>query len=137
MASIRFRLGAALALGLGLLLGVQAPQSTAPKKSAPPKAAVAKKKPSARSKSKSKSKKPPVRAQTKPTPERYKQIEQALHIRGYLKEEPSGNWTPGAVEALRTFQADSKLPPTGRLDSHSLIALGLATGHDRFVKAER
>ena len=65
------------------------------------------------------------RGQQRPTPERYKQIEEALAARGYLLEEPTGKWSPGAVEALRNFQADHELPPTGRLDAQSLIQLGL------------
>lgn len=65
------------------------------------------------------------RGQTRPTPERYKQIEQALAARGYLTEEPTGKWGPASVEALRSFQSDNQLPPTGKLDALSLIQLGL------------
>ena len=65
------------------------------------------------------------RGQLRPTPERYKQIEEALAARGYLSEEPNGKWTPASVDALRSFQNDHDLPPTGRLDALSLIALGL------------
>jgi len=61
----------------------------------------------------------------RPTPERYKQIEQALAARGYLLEEPLGKWGAPSVAALRAFQADNQLPPTGRLDAQSLIQLGL------------
>ena len=70
------------------------------------------------------SKKAP-RGQQRPTPERYKQIEEALASHGYLHEDPSGKWGPGSVDALRSFQADHQLPPTGRLDARSLIQLGL------------
>lgn len=63
--------------------------------------------------------------QQRPTPERYKQIEEALAARGYLQEEPTGKWDSNSVEALRAFQADHELPPTGRLDARSLIELGL------------
>jgi peptidoglycan hydrolase-like protein with peptidoglycan-binding domain len=62
----------------------------------------------------------------RPTNERYKEIETALASRGYLGEEPSGKWGSGSVEALRAFQADHQLPPTGKLGSLSLIQLGLA-----------
>src|SRR5262249_48268313 len=65
------------------------------------------------------------RGQVHPTPERYKQIEEALVARGYLLEEPTGKWGPNAVEALRSFQADHDLPPPGRLASLSLLPLGL------------
>ena len=78
-------------------------------------------------KGKSKSKRAPARArgQLRPTSERYKQIEQALAAKGYLGEEPSGKWGPGSVEALRAFQSDHQLPPTGKLDALSLTQLGL------------
>ncbi|HYM12481.1 MAG TPA: peptidoglycan-binding domain-containing protein [Bryobacterales bacterium] len=65
------------------------------------------------------------RGQMHPTAERYKQIEEALAARGYLHDSPSGKWGPGSVEALRSFQADHQLPPTGKLDALSLEQLGL------------
>ncbi|MBI3667592.1 MAG: peptidoglycan-binding protein [Acidobacteria bacterium] len=80
----------------------------------------------AKPKGSGKSKKPTgPRGQLRPTAERYKQIEEALASRGYLKEEPSGKWTDASAEALRNFQSDHNLTPTGRLDSVSLIQLGL------------
>jgi putative peptidoglycan binding protein len=80
----------------------------------------------AKARSKSKSTTPPrPRGQLRPSNERYKEIETALASRGYLGEEPSGKWGPPSVEALRAFQADHQLPPTGKLDSLSLIQLGL------------
>jgi hypothetical protein len=102
--------------------------STAPKsstqKAAPPSAT--KKATSSKSSSKSKSKRAATpRGQQRPTAERYKEIEEALVSRGYLQEEPTGKWSPNAVEALRSFQADHDLPPTGRIDSQSLMQLGL------------
>lgn len=68
---------------------------------------------------------PRPRGQLRPSQERYKEIEQALAARGYLEEEPSGKWGDGSVQALRAFQTDHQLPPTGKLDSLSLIQLGL------------
>lgn len=80
----------------------------------------------AQARPKSKTTAPPrPRGQQRPSNERYKEIETALASRGYLGEEPSGKWGPGSVEALRAFQADHQLPPTGKLDSLSLIQLGL------------
>jgi hypothetical protein len=70
----------------------------------------------------------PVRrpvGQQRPTSERYKEIETALHERGYLSDSPSGQWSASSVDALRRFQADEDLPVTGHLDSLSLIRLGL------------
>lgn len=70
-------------------------------------------------------KKAAPRGQQRPTAERYREIEEALAARGYLLEEPSGKWGPNAVEALRNFQADHDLSPTGRLDALCLTQLGL------------
>ena len=100
--------------------------SSTPQETPKTKKSTAKKK-STKSRGKtSKSKKAAgPRGQQHPTPERYKQIEEALAARGYLQEEPTGKWGPNAVAALRSFQADYQLPPTGRLDAQSLIQLGL------------
>lgn len=95
-------------------------------KSSTAKPSATKKTASSKSGSKSKSKRAAApRGQQRPTTERYKEIEEALASRGYLQEEPTGKWSPTAVEALRSFQADHDLPPTGRLDSLSLMQLGL------------
>jgi peptidoglycan hydrolase-like protein with peptidoglycan-binding domain len=60
-----------------------------------------------------------------PTPERYKEIQQALVDKGYLKSEPNGVWDAQSIDALRQFQTDKKLSVTGRISSASLIGLGL------------
>jgi hypothetical protein len=63
--------------------------------------------------------------QQTPTPERYKEIQQALVDKGYLKSEPSGVWDADSTEALRQFQTDRKLTATGKITASSLIGLGL------------
>jgi Putative peptidoglycan binding domain len=63
--------------------------------------------------------------QLQPTEQRYKEIQGALAAKGYLQGEPTGQWNQESVEALRRFQVDQKLEPTGKIDSLSLIALGL------------
>jgi hypothetical protein len=63
--------------------------------------------------------------QSQPTPDRYREIQQALAAKGYLQSEPSGVWGNDSVEALKRFQQDQNLSPNGKLDSLSLIALGL------------
>jgi peptidoglycan hydrolase-like protein with peptidoglycan-binding domain len=80
---------------------------------------------------KSKSKKP-VRTrtarrvyQTAPAPERYQEIQVALAARGYFTGQPDGAWGPDSIEALKRFQKDQNLAPSGKLNSVSLIALGL------------
>lgn len=65
------------------------------------------------------------RGQQAPTQERYTEIQQALAARGFLQSEPSGNWDAASVDALKRFQEEQNLPPTGKITSLSLIALGL------------
>jgi hypothetical protein len=64
--------------------------------------------------------------QLAPTPQRYKEIQDALAAKGYLKpEDASGAWTQASVDALKKFQAGQNLDSTGKINSLSLIALGL------------
>jgi peptidoglycan hydrolase-like protein with peptidoglycan-binding domain len=63
--------------------------------------------------------------QQAPTPERYKDIQQALVSKGYFHGEPNGEWGPDSADALKHFQAEQNLTPDGKLTSLSLIALGL------------
>ncbi|MBM3774579.1 MAG: peptidoglycan-binding protein [Acidobacteria bacterium] len=63
--------------------------------------------------------------QVAPTPDRYRQIQEALASRGYLKKAPTGAWDQDSIDALRRFQQDQSLSATGKIDSMSLIALGL------------
>jgi hypothetical protein len=63
--------------------------------------------------------------QQNPTPDRYKEIQQALVDKGYLKGEPSGVWDADSAEAMERFQTDQKLQPTGKINAPSLIGLGL------------
>lgn len=60
-----------------------------------------------------------------PTQERHIEIQKALIERGYLQGEPSGSWDASTVDAMKRFQEEQNLPPTGKLTSLSLIALGL------------
>ena len=69
--------------------------------------------------------------QLAPTPERYKQIQDALAAKGYLPpEEANGAWGQGSVDALKRFQADQRIDATGKINSLSLIALGLGPRRD-------
>jgi peptidoglycan hydrolase-like protein with peptidoglycan-binding domain len=63
--------------------------------------------------------------QQAPTSERYKEIQQALASKGYLHGEPSGKWDADSADALKRFQTDQNLAPDGKINSLSLIALGL------------
>lgn len=64
-------------------------------------------------------------AQIQPTPDRYKEIQQALAAKGYFAGEADGNWGAASIDALRRFQRDQKIPDDGKIGSLSLIALGL------------
>ena len=67
--------------------------------------------------------------QTAPTPDRYKEIQEALAKKGYLHGEPDGVWNQDSADALRRFQQDQNLQASGKLDSLSIIALGLGPKH--------
>lgn len=134
---------AAIVLGFGMGWAIEAP-----KKKAAPKAAV-KKAPVSKAGTKSAGKAPVrsrtasysrgrtrgrspqpvaqrrVRGQQSPTTDRYMEIQQALVARGYLQTPPSGTWDTATVDALKRFQEEQNLPPTGKITSLSLIALGL------------
>ena len=103
---------------------VTAHSSQAPKSKAAKSKAVKSKSP--------KSKTPKYKApksrrsyQQAPTLDRYKEIQQALASKGYLHNEPTGEWGPDSTEALKRFQTDQNLTPDGKLNSLSLIAMGL------------
>jgi hypothetical protein len=74
---------------------------------------------------------PPVQQQ--PTPERYKEIQQALAAKGYLQNEPTGLWDADSVAALNRFKQDQRQKADGRLDAKALIALGLGPKTDSYI----
>jgi peptidoglycan hydrolase-like protein with peptidoglycan-binding domain len=129
---------AIFAAGLACSAALLASTTTQKKKSAPAKhaAASAARKPAP---SRGAKHKPAARAahstkathtawhpgQTAPTPERYKEIQEALAKKGYLHGEASGAWNQDSSDALRRFQQDQNLQASGKLDSLSIIALGL------------
>lgn len=68
-----------------------------------------------------------VYRQQQPEPERIREIQQALNDRGYPLQ-VSGAWDGSTVDALKKFQSDQQienLSGKGKLDSMTLIALGL------------
>jgi peptidoglycan hydrolase-like protein with peptidoglycan-binding domain len=70
--------------------------------------------------------------QRTPTPDRYREIQQALAAKGYLQPgAPNGVWDTSSIAALKKFQEDQNLEPSGKLDSLSLIALGLGPRRDQ------
>ena len=72
------------------------------------------------------------RSQMAPTKERYKQIQEALASKGYLAPaETTGQWTNASINALKRFQANQNLEANGKINSLSLIALGLGPKHEK------
>jgi peptidoglycan hydrolase-like protein with peptidoglycan-binding domain len=106
-------------------------------KSAPAQAAPAKKTAAAKPKLVFK-KRAPARppTQQQPTPERNKEIQQALIDKGYLQDPPTGVWDSQSSDALKRFQADEQLQATGKLDSLSLIRLGLGPKRQALTPAD-
>lgn len=121
--------------------------NTTPAKKATPAAAVRKTTPTANALAKKPAtsghvtaKKAPVvhttwrNRQLSPTADRYREIQEALVARGYLQaEEANGTWGASSTEAMKKFQNEQTLESTGKIDSLSLIALGLGPRRDATV----
>jgi len=118
------------ALVVALLLGAgpaapQAPQSqSAPPQSAPPPRPASTDQRSAKKKKKSAR---TARRQLAPDPARIREIQQALAREGFYDGDPSGKWDPQTVSAMKGFQQAKGLPPTGKIEAHSLQKLGLGS----------
>ncbi|MBS1855157.1 MAG: peptidoglycan-binding protein [Acidobacteria bacterium] len=68
--------------------------------------------------------------QTAPSAERYKEIQSALVSRGYLSPDAAtGTWGQSSADALKRFQTDQHIDASGKINSLSLIALGLGPNH--------
>jgi|SRR5579872_1126315 len=73
--------------------------------------------------------------QLSPTPDRYQEIQHALAAKGYLQpEDADGKWNQASMDALKKFQSDQNLEASGKINSLSLIALGLGPKHDTPTK---
>ncbi|HEX3745775.1 MAG TPA: peptidoglycan-binding domain-containing protein [Bryobacteraceae bacterium] len=76
--------------------------------------------------------------QSSPTADRYREIQEALVARGYLsQDDATGAWGSASSDALKRFQVEQTLNSTGRIDSLSLIALGLGPRHDSSESVQR
>lgn len=67
--------------------------------------------------------------QLQPAPERLKEIQQVLADKGYYKGEVNGQWDADSVEALKRFQNAQNIKDDGKINSLSLIGLGLGPNH--------
>jgi len=72
----------------------------------------------------------PAGSQTRPSRERYQQIQQALAKAGFDPGPADGAWGPNSEDALQDFQEARGLEPTGRIDALSLIQLGLGPQYE-------
>lgn len=116
------------AIILALALTGTVPAFAAQTKKAPAKKSAPKKKTAVRKAA------PPKQMQ--PTPERYREIQQALIDRGFLEGEPTGKWDEQTIEAWKRFEESENLPVDGKLDAKALIALGLAPNRQAPPKTE-
>lgn len=67
--------------------------------------------------------------QNAPTPDRIQEIQQALSSHGFPVDSTGALDVP-TVDALRRFQEQQKLEPTGKLNSLTLIGLGLGPAQE-------
>ena len=121
--------------------GQKTPAKTAAakKKSAPAKkGATTTRKPGAATRTaSSRGKKAPAKRvtwrnrQMSPSPDRYREIQGALAAKGFLSpEDATGTWNQTSSDALKKFQAEQNLESSGKINSLSLIALGLGPKRD-------
>jgi hypothetical protein len=69
--------------------------------------------------------------QMSPSPDRYREIQGALAAKGFLSpEEATGTWNQSSSDALKKFQSEQNLESSGKINSLSLIALGLGPRRD-------
>lgn len=76
---------------------------------------------------KSKHRTPKVRGQAAPTTDRISEIQTALAKSGAYKGDPSGKWDDGSVDAMKHFQQENGLAPSGKFDAQTLQKLGLGS----------
>ena len=63
---------------------------------------------------------PTAHGQMAPAPDRIREIQSALKREGALEEEPTGKWDNTTVEAMKKYQGDHGLNPTGKIDALTL-----------------
>ncbi len=68
-----------------------------------------------------------VKGQAAPTSDRINEIQAALIKKDALTGEPTGKWDDATVEAMKKFQTDNHLNPTGKIDAPTLQKLGLGS----------
>jgi hypothetical protein len=66
-------------------------------------------------------------SQSAPSADRVGEIQTALSKQGFYEGETSGRWDDSTMGAVRHFQQQNGLDPTGRLDALTLQKLGLGS----------
>ena len=107
-------------LGVALLIGA-APSIYAGARSPAAQSSTSKKK-----KTKKKTK-PTAVGQKTPTPDRIKEIQLALSREGAYSGEPTGKWDNATIEAMKKYQGDNGITPTGKIDALTINKLGLGS----------
>jgi peptidoglycan hydrolase-like protein with peptidoglycan-binding domain len=108
-------------LGVALLVGA-APSISA---AVPPPSAQSS---TSNKKKKTKKKsKPTAAGQKAPAPDRIKEIQSALSREGAYTGEPTGKWDDATVEAMKKYQGDNGITPTGKIDALTINKLGLGS----------
>jgi peptidoglycan hydrolase-like protein with peptidoglycan-binding domain len=70
---------------------------------------------------------PRIRGQAAPTADRISQIQTALAKSGAYGGDPTGKWDDSSVSAMKKFQQQNGLEPSGKLDALTLQKLGLGS----------
>jgi peptidoglycan hydrolase-like protein with peptidoglycan-binding domain len=68
-----------------------------------------------------------ARGQKTPTPDRIREIQSALNREGAFGGQPTGKWDDATVNAMKKFQENQGLNPTGKIDAVTLVKLGLGS----------
>jgi peptidoglycan hydrolase-like protein with peptidoglycan-binding domain len=113
---------------LGAVLIVSAAPVVSAARSTAAAQSSAKKKKSTSSKNKSKKKsKPTAHGQKAPTSDRIREIQTALNREGVLSGEPTGKWDDTTIGAMKKYQENHGLNPTGKIDAGTLNKMGLGS----------
>jgi peptidoglycan hydrolase-like protein with peptidoglycan-binding domain len=111
------------ALG-AVLLASAAPVFSAAGSTAAAQSSVSKKKNTSKKRKRGKAS---ARGQKAPTPDRVKEIQGALNREGALAGQPTGKWDNTTVNAMKKYQEQQGLNPTGKIDAATLEKLGLGS----------
>ena len=110
-------------VGAVLILSAAPATYGAPRPAAAQSSASKKKKAASKSK-----KKPKISTQKAPSSDRIREIQSALKQQGAYDNEPTGKWDDSTIDAMKRYQENRGLNPTGKIDALTLNKLGLGAG---------